>query len=81
MYREYFAQVIKSQGLINLNVDQFFRLMNILILEHYIDKRKEEGHTPKSFQICTRETQKMIKLTKGLMPERLLQDILRESQN
>ena len=57
MYAEYFSRIVKTQGVPNLNTDEFIRYQNIVAIEYYLkqlkngnDSNKEIDYT-KMFQV------------------------------
>ncbi len=76
MYSQYFSSVVKSQGVPHLSADQFIRYQNIIALEYFILKIRSMGISHSLFRVLNKSEQQLLRLTKELSPEDLLQEMI-----
>lgn len=80
MYSKYFSVTVKTQGVPNINADQFIRYQNIIALEYFITQIKKIGVSHSLFKQINAAEQKLQKLTKNLEPEKLLMEMIEISK-
>ncbi|MFY7710113.1 hypothetical protein ACOSQB_05770 [Tenacibaculum sp. MEBiC07804] len=76
MYSQYFSSIVKSQGVPHLSTDQFIRYQNIIALEYFIQKIRSMGISHSLFRVLNNSEKNLKRLTKGLSPEDLLQEMI-----
>ena len=81
-YIKYFSTFLKSKGTPHLNSDQMRRLLNIVAMETTIKNVKDLEITGSTaFKMINDSEASLKNLTKGLVPEALMQEMMRLSQN
>ncbi len=83
-YTRYFSTILKTQGVPNLNLEQYARLMNIVSLEgrlqELLDMRKHDNTFKYDVRISRLEKQ-LAKLTINNFPNHVLNDMWKEAHH
>lgn len=80
-YIKYFSNFLKSKGTPHLNSDQMRRLLNIVAMETTIKNVEDLQITGSKVYKITENTKTSLKhLTRELLPEALMEEMMRLSQ-
>ena len=81
-FTNYFSKITKELGTPQLDTNQFQRMMNIVHLESNVKTLKWlDLNSTKVFQKLGQSESKLSKLTKGLEPEALLEEMSKLSNS